>query len=122
MAKSPFDVVAVIDDDPAVLDSLRLLLELAGHRVATYGSASAFLADHMAAPSCLILDHHMPDMTGLELVAWLRRERMTLPVLLMTGTPSAALVARAAQLGIKKVLYKPPHEEDLLSFVRAPTE
>lgn len=122
MAKSPFDVVAVVDDDPAVLDSLRLLLELAGHRVATYASASAFLADHMAAPSCLILDHHMPDMTGLELVAWLRRERVSLPVLLMTGTPSPALVARAAQLGVKKVLYKPPHEDDLLSFVRAPAE
>jgi len=122
MAESCSRLVAVIDDDPAVLDSIRLLLEVAGHRVVTYGSAAAFIADRVAAPACLILDHHMPHMTGLDLVAWLRGEQTNLPVLLMTGAPSPAIVARAEQLGIKKVFFKPPTEEDLLSFVRCPPE
>ena len=110
--------VAVVDDDPAVLDSLRFLLEVAGHKVASYGSAMAFFADRAAKHACLILDHHMPQMTGLELVARLRGAGTNIPVLLITGSPSPAIIARAAQLGIK-VLEKPPDEDDLLRFVNA---
>jgi FixJ family two-component response regulator len=111
--------VAVVDDDPAVLDSLKFLLELAGHKVATYASAAEFLADRASAPACLILDHHMPHMTGLELVARLQSKGARIPVLLITGSPSPAIAARAAQLGIEKVLEKPPVEDDLLKFIAA---
>jgi len=111
--------VAIVDDDQAVLDSLRFLLELAGHRVKTYGSAAAFLEDRGARPACLILDHHMPQMTGLALAARLRGAGDMLPVLLITGSPSAAIVAKAAELGVAKVLEKPPSEKDLLSFAGA---
>ena len=62
-------LVAVVDDDDAVRDSLRFLLEIAGYSVATYASAAQFLLD---APvdqlSCLVVDQHMPDQTGLQLV------------------------------------------------------
>lgn len=109
--------VAIIDDDPAVLDLLKFLLELAGHKVTTYGSAAAFLEDRAARPACLILDHHMPQMTGLALAARLRGEGDMLPVLLITGSPSAAIIAKAAELGVEKVLEKPPSEKDLLSFI-----
>jgi two-component system response regulator FixJ len=111
--------VAVVDDDPAVLDSLRFLLEAAGHRVATYPSAVAFLADCGTQPACLILDQHMPQMTGLELAAELQAAGRPTPVLLITALAAPAVVARAAQLGIEKVLEKPLHEDDLLSFVNA---
>jgi FixJ family two-component response regulator len=112
--------VAIVDDDPAVLDSLKFLLEVAGHRVATYASAEAYLDEHEAGrqPACLILDHHMPHMTGLELATRLHGEGARIPVLLVTGSPSAAIVSRAAQLGIA-VLEKPPAERDLLEFVEA---
>ncbi len=113
------DAVAVVDDDPAVLDSLRFLLEVAGHHVATYDSAAAFLADCATRPACLILDHHMPRMTGLELAARLHSAGAAIPVLLITGSPSPAIVTRAAELGIEKVLDKPPAEDDLLSFANA---
>jgi two-component system response regulator FixJ len=119
MAQKRDGVVAVVDDDPAVLDSLKFLLELAGYSVATYDSAIAFLEDRTARPACLILDHHMPRMTGLELAARLRGEGTGIPVLLITGSPSPAIVARAAQLGIEKVIDKPPTEDDLLRFVNA---
>jgi two-component system, LuxR family, response regulator FixJ len=119
MANNQHGAVAVVDDDPAVLDSMKFLLEVAGHRVAIYASAAAFLEDCATRPACLILDQHMPQMTGLELAARLRINGTCIPVLLITGSPSPAIVARAAQLGIEKVLEKPPIEDDLLNFVDA---
>jgi len=113
------DTVAVVDDDPAVLDSLRFLLEAAGYRVATYSSAVTFLADRETPPACLILDQHMPQMTGLELAAELHAAGPVIRILLITALASPAVVARAAQLGIEKVLEKPLHEHDLLGFVNA---
>ena len=111
--------VAVVDDDPAVLDSLKFLLEVAGYKVDTYASAGAFLGDRALLPACLILDHHMPQMTGLELAAQLRTGGTATPILLISGELSPAIIARAAQIGIEKVLGKPPAEDDLLGFVDA---
>ncbi|MGH7069943.1 MAG: response regulator transcription factor [Acetobacteraceae bacterium] len=111
--------VAVVDDDAAVLDSLKVLLETTGHRVAVYASAAAFLDDGGTEPACLILDHHMPEMTGLELAARLRKAGVSVPVLLITGVHSLTIAARAAELGIERVLEKPLDEGDLLSFVTA---
>jgi CheY-like chemotaxis protein len=59
----------------------------------------------------------MPQMTGLELATRLRGEGRDIPILLITSAPSAAIVARAMQLHIEKVLEKPPTEDDLLSFI-----
>lgn len=111
------DTVAVVDDDPGVLDSLKFLLEVAGHPVATYPSAIKFLDCPPARPSCLILDHHMPQMTGLQLAARLRDEGSKIPILLITGSPSPAIIDQAARIGVEKVLEKPPSEDDLLGFV-----
>jgi FixJ family two-component response regulator len=112
-------IVALIDDDLAVLASLKFLLELAGYRVATYSSASAFLDDRGTGATYLIVDQHMPQMTGLELAARVRAEGSAIPLLLVTGSPSPAIVARAAELGIDAVLEKPPNERDLLRFIDA---
>jgi FixJ family two-component response regulator len=111
--------VAVVDDDSAVLDSLKFLLELAGYKVGTYDSAMAFLKDRASRPACLILDQHMPQMTGLELAAKMRTQGMATPILLISGALSSSIIARAAQIGIERVLGKPPAEDDLLNFVEA---
>jgi len=112
-------LVALVDDDPAVLDSLKFLLEVIGCRVATYASAREFLDGRAKEATCLIVDQHMPGMTGLELAQKLRDDGTSLPLLLMTGSPSPSIVARAALLGIDGVLEKPPDEDDLLKFVNA---
>jgi two-component system response regulator FixJ len=122
MTCNPCGAVAIIDDDAAVLDSLKLLFELAGHEVACYASAAELLADHATRVSCFIIDQHMPQMTGLELAAHLRTEGTDLPVLLITGAPTPHIVARAAELGIEKVLEKPPTENDLMNFVSNSTK
>jgi two-component system, LuxR family, response regulator FixJ len=110
-------VVAVVDDDGAVRDSLQFLLEVMGHTVAAFASAADFLKSDLQRVACLILDHHMPGMTGLELVERLRATGVVLPVLLITGAPSAAITARATSLSVDRVLEKPPTDTDLLDFV-----
>jgi two-component system response regulator FixJ len=111
-------MVAVIDDDEAVRDSLRFLLETAGFDVDTFGSACQFLA----APGrngqvCLLVDQHMPRVTGLDLLRRLRERGQDLPVALMTGSPSADLTRRALELGVAEVLEKPLSDDVLLRFV-----
>jgi len=110
--------VAVVDDDEAVLDSFRLMLEAAGAEVRTYPSGAALLADPDR-PRCLILDHNMPVMTGLELVRRLQAEAENVRAVLVTTAPPPHLVRDALALGIERVLDKPPTEEDILSFVRS---
>ena len=100
MADKATGTVAVVDDDPAVLDSLKFLLEVMGCSVAIFTSAREYLADCEVRPVCMILDQHMPQMTGLELTQKLRANGVSIPVLLITGSPSPAIVARANELGI----------------------
>ena len=124
MFKCRRGVVAVVDDDPAVLASLKFLLEVLGHEVATYNSALAFLDAQAGSPdclipACLIIDQHMSRMTGLELVQKLRETGTKLPTLLITGSLSQTIKYRAIELGVEAVLEKPPDEDDLLKFVDA---
>ena len=111
--------VAIVDDDGAVRHSLQFLLEVAGHTVEAFASAAELLSSDVQHLACLILDHHMPHMTGLDLVERLRARGEAIPVLLMTGAPSTVIAARAAQLGVERVLAKPVSENDLFEFVNA---
>jgi two-component system response regulator FixJ len=111
-------IVAVVDDDQAVRDSLRFLLEIAGYDVATFASAAEFFAsDDLDSVVCLLVDQHMPKLTGLELLRRLRPTRQELPVALMTGSPSAELTRQARELGVMEVLEKPLAEDVLFTFV-----
>jgi FixJ family two-component response regulator len=113
-------IIAVVDDDPGVRDSLRFLLETAGLAVETYESGSRFLAEaepaHLA---CLVLDQHMPQLTGLDLLAQLRAQGMATPTLLVTSTPGPVLARRAAELGVARLLEKPLAQDDLLAQIEA---
>jgi two-component system, LuxR family, response regulator FixJ len=114
-------LVAVVDDDDAVRDSLQFLLEIAGYSVATYGSAAQFLHEApIGELVCLVVDQHMPDQTGLQLVARLRTQGVTLPVALITGSPSADLIRLARELDIAKVMEKPLDDDALLDFIANP--
>ena len=114
-------IIAVVDDDDAVRDSLRFFLETLDHPVMTFASGREFLAHDGSGLACLILDHHMPEMTGLQLAEQLRAGGSRLPILLITGLPSPSIVARAAELGIERVLEKPPNEDDVLEFIKSHT-
>jgi two-component system response regulator FixJ len=119
MSKDGQSKIAVIDDDAAVRDSLRLLLEIIGYPVETFESAAEFLEADLQHFPCLISDYHMPYMTGLELAERLRADGANIPILLMTGSPTPAILARAAEVGIDRVVEKPTSDDDLLDFINA---
>jgi FixJ family two-component response regulator len=113
--------IVVVDDDLAVLQSYQFMLELAGYQVSTYASAVDYLDAGDLSPQCMILDHHMPVMTGLELAARMRQLDLWIPIMLVTSSPTPMIAARAAELGITKVLEKPPDEDELLAFIGSST-
>src|SRR5438270_13793107 len=86
-ALNTFSVV-VIDDDRAVLDSFQFMLESAGYAVSAYGSAHGYMQADGLRGCCLILDHNMPEMTGVELAVALREQGRAIPILLVTAAPT----------------------------------
>ncbi len=110
-------VVAIVDNNIALLDSLKFALETEGYQVSSYSSPTLFLDDPTIRPACLIVDYDLPDMRGLDLVARIRQEGTHVPVLLLTGLLSSDVVARAAGLGVEAVLEKPADVDELLKFV-----
>ncbi|HEX6957565.1 MAG TPA: response regulator [Ferrovibrio sp.] len=103
---SPKAVIGVIDDDELVRDSLKALLETRHYAVIDFGSGREFLdteasgkAGGRGGIACLLLDIHMPDMTGMELLTLLRRRGDRTPVILITGRGDAALQSQAQALG-----------------------
>lgn len=119
MPEKRSQIVAIVDDDAAVLESFQFLLETAGFPVAAYPSAHAYLEAGGARPRCLIVDQHMPAMTGLELAARLRADGVDVPVMLVTSAPSPAIVARAREIGVFGVLAKPLPEDEVIAFIRS---
>ncbi len=109
---------AIVDDDLAVRNSLQTLLDVMGYHGEAFESAAEFLSADLQDLACLILDYQMPNMTGLELAERLRADGAAIPILLVTGSPSPAIVTRAAELGIN-VLNKPPADKDLFDFIGA---
>lgn len=98
-------VIYVVDDDPAVLHSTRFLLESEGHRVETFANGPQLLAAMPATlpgdrPSCVLLDHIMPGMDGLEVLSRLRDLDARVPVVLITGHPDPRIRIKASGAGV----------------------
>lgn len=103
--------IFLVDDDEFVRDSLRALLETRHFKVEDFASGRDFLKERGSEPDgCLVLDVHMPGMTGLELLKELRNRRDTTPVILMTGRRDRDVELQAMALGVVALLDKPiPH-------------
>jgi FixJ family two-component response regulator len=100
-------VVGVVDDDPAVRNSLKFSLEIDGFGVGVYASADELLSDsNIDRFRCLVIDQHMPGMSGLDLVAKLRERQLKVPVILITSHPPKVLVVRADSAGVP-IIEKP---------------
>ncbi|MEY9748458.1 two-component system response regulator FixJ [Bradyrhizobium japonicum] len=112
--------VFVVDDDAAVLGSLRFLLETEGFAVRTFRSATALLnAGDMPSADCYVIDYKMPDINGIELAGRLRKFDRDVPVILITGYPDKNISTRAAAAGVKDVVLKPLLlDENLVKCIR----
>jgi two-component system, LuxR family, response regulator FixJ len=114
------DLVHVIDDDPAIRDSLCFLLETADLKAKAYESAVAFLeALPEVGGGCVITDVRMPEMTGIELVRRLKASGFSLPIVMITGHADVPLAVEAMKAGVADFIEKPFNDEVLLSAVHA---
>lgn len=112
-------VVVVVENDIAVLTSLKFTLELEGFRAETYPDSESLLRRESAeAIGCLVLDYFLPDMNALDLLARLRAAGVTAPALLITTNPGPALRRSAAAAAIP-IIEKPLLSNLLIDTIRS---
>jgi len=110
-------VIAVVDDDQRILESLQDLLESVGYAVLTFTEATGLLAHEHMPVDCLITDIGMPGMDGFDLLEAVKQSNPSLPVFLITGRHEIADQQRAAARNISGIFRKPFDTRRLLSEV-----
>lgn len=111
--------IALIEDDEAALDSLRLLLEGRGVSVMAFASAEAFLADLGGGKhACVVSDVRMPGMSGLDLQRALKAQGRDIPVILITGHGDIAMAVTAMKEGAFDFIEKPYDAEYLIARIQ----
>ena len=110
--------IFVVDDDPAVRDSLKFMLESAGHCVEAYANARDML-DRAGQPlaGCLVADLRLPGMSGLDMVDKLTENGTDLPVIVITGHGDVDAAVRALKAGCVDFIQKPFSDQSLLERV-----
>jgi len=115
--------VCVIDDEPAVRQSIETLILSMGWRARVYESAEAFLARGAGEPcDCVIGDLRMGAMSGLALLAQLRQTGYLTPFIFVTAHADPRLLTQAASLGALCVLEKPIDPDQLAGWVTRATQ
>ena len=116
MNKNP--VISIVDDDPAVRDSLSLLLQTHGFVVHGFESGDAFLSGAAAQDcDCVMLDVRMPGKDGLEVLSELRTDNPDLCVIMMSGHADVAMAVRALKLGAMDFFEKPFKPKEILAVI-----
>jgi len=111
--------VFVVDDDPSVGDSIRLLLRSVGIPARVFLSAADFLAAYDPKESgCLVLDVRMPGMSGLELQARLHEEGSILPIIFVTAHGDVPMAVSAVRTGALDFIEKPFRDQELLDKIQ----
>lgn len=116
-------VIYVIDDDEDARDSLVWLLESNGFKVSPHESAERFLLAMQSAdltiPACVLLDHHLPGITGLQLHQQLIDQCFEIPVAFITGYADVQLAVQALKQGAQDFLEKPFKEDQIFDLVNS---
>ncbi len=111
--------VFLVDDDSAALRALTATVKVVFPRVEAFASAAEFLAAyHPPQHGCLVLDVAMPGMSGLELQRKLIHEKITIPVVFVTGHGNVSMAVEAMQMGAVNFLEKPVQEQELWDSIR----
>ena len=121
MAKSPAArlEVVIVDDDLAVRNSLEFSLEIEGLTVRSYAGGAELLEDDaFSRCDCLVIDHKLADMNGLDLIGKLRERRNSVPAILITSHPSLSLREQARRAGVA-IVEKPLLGNALLEMICA---
>lgn len=111
-------VVFVVDDDVSIRESLELLIRHAGWQPETLKSAQEFLSrPRVLVPNCLILDIHLPDLSGLDLQRLVSNDRADMPIIFVTGYGNVPMTVKAMKAGAVEFLMKPFSEDVLLTAI-----
>lgn len=113
----PLPPVYIVDDDEAVRDSMRLLLESSGFIARDFASADLFLRADSNDMGCLLLDLHMPGISGLELLRLIRARGVRRPVIVISGRRDPVQDADVWAAGATALLSKPFDDQQLLAMV-----
>lgn len=112
-------LVAIIDDDADIRDSLAMLLQSEGISTREFASAEDFLAQGLVTPGgCILADIRMPGMDGFALLGAIAARHLTLPVIMMTGHGDVPMAVSAMKQGAADFIQKPIDAEALLQLVR----
>lgn len=115
---SDTSVIHIVDDDPAVRDSLGFVLSTANWEVRAYASGAALIERVKdLEPGLIITDVRMPGMTGLELIDELKRHGVRQPVIVLTGHADVSMAVEAMKAGVVDFLEKPFDDHALLAAV-----
>jgi len=115
--------VIVIDDDPDVRRALQNLLRSVGLQVDTLESAQQFFdRKPPSGPCCLVVDIRLPGKSGLDFQEELRKTKLGLPIIFITGHGDVRMSVRAMKAGAHEFLAKPFHDQDLLDAVQSALE
>lgn len=111
-------IVHIIEDDDGLRGALARLLRAAGIASQVYPSARAFFTKSWSdAPGCLLIDVKLPDLDGLAFHEELKRHRVMLPAIMMTGFGDIRMSVRAMKAGAVDFLTKPFPEQELLDAI-----
>lgn len=117
-APSNDQTVFLIDDDPAICESLCDLMDSAGLKTRQFASAEAFLQAYSPEMAgCLVLDVRLPGMTGMELQTRLIKSEIAIPIIIMTAHGDIPMVRNAMKAGAVEFLTKPFQDEELLRAI-----
>jgi FixJ family two-component response regulator len=112
-------IVFVVDDDISVRESLELLIRCAGWHPQLFASAQEFLAHpRVVVPSCLILDVNLPGLNGLDLQKHIAADRISMPIIFITGHGDIPMSVQAMKAGAVEFLTKPLGEDVLLNAIK----
>lgn len=111
--------IFIVDDEPAVRDSISMMIEQEGYQVTTFGSGEAFLSFYQQEVlGCVIVDVRMPSMSGLELQKLMVERQILLPIIFLTGHGDIPMSVDAIKSGAADFLTKPVTREKLLASIR----
>ncbi len=110
--------VLVLDDEPEMRKALQRLLRSYGFRVETHGRGEDLLASLQAGlPDCIVLDLHMPGISGFDVLATLKSDRIRTPVVVITGHDEPSTEQRVRSSGVVAYFTKPVDESALISAI-----
>ena len=120
IAKTPTEVVLVIDDDASMREAISRLLHAIGLTVRTFGSAREFLGTRLPdIPACVVLDVRLPDLSGLDLQREMVERGIHVPVIFITGHGDIQMSVQAMKAGAVEFLTKPFRDQELIDAVRS---